>query len=308
VETYLGWLIPECGLKTTSANRHRYALWSLFRWLRREGCVAGTPGEDADPLKEPTRLPTYLTIPQQDRVMEVLGRDESLIGRRDHCLVCTGLYCGRRVAELATLKIHDVDLEAGVLRVVGKGDKERELPIVPRLAAILGAYLTVTRPILVNRSMGCVYQGPADRYWRAAYVKDGRRRDVSTRTRTEDEARAFLARVAPQPPEGPYVFVNANARGSHRLHRGGQALETRTLFYVVQTKVSVIVGRPVSPHVLRHSFASRLRENGAPLELIEEALGHASINTTMQYAHISTAKRKAELAKFLDGLGEKGGA
>jgi integrase/recombinase XerD len=96
--------------------------------------------------------------------------------------------------------------------------------------------------------------------------------------------------------------VNANARGSHRLHRGGQALETRTLFYVVQTKVSVIVGRPVSPHVLRHSFASRLRENGAPLELIQEALalGHASINTTMMYAHISTAKRKAELAKFLE--------
>ena len=58
VETYLGWLIPECGLKTTSANRHRYALWSLFRWLRREGGVAGTPGEDADPLNEPTRLPT----------------------------------------------------------------------------------------------------------------------------------------------------------------------------------------------------------------------------------------------------------
>jgi integrase/recombinase XerC len=55
----------------------------------------------------------------------------------------------------------------------------------------------------------------------------------------------------------------------------------------------------VAPHVLRHSFASRLRENGAPPELIQEALGHASINTTMIYAHISTAKRKAELARYL---------
>jgi len=166
-------------------------------------------------------------------VIEVLGRDESLIGRRDHCLVCTGLYCGLRVEELATLKVYDVDLEAGVLRVVGKGDKERELYIVPRLAAILRAYLTTTRPLLVTRLMGAVYQGPTDRYWRAAYVKDGRRVDVSTRGRTEEEARAFLARVAEQPPEGPYVFVNANARNSHRLHRGGQALATRSLSYVV---------------------------------------------------------------------------
>ncbi len=68
------------------------------------------------------------------------------------------------------------------------------------------------------------------------------------------------------------------------------------------------VGRPISPHVLRRSFASRLRENGAPLELIQEALGHASINTTTIYAHISTAKRKSELARYLEGLGEKGGA
>jgi hypothetical protein len=110
--------------------------------------------------------------------------------------------CDRSAGARRVADRDDVDLEAGVLRVVGKGG-----------------------------------QGAG-----AVHVKDGRRVDVSTRGRTEEEARAFLARVAEQPPEGPCVFVNANARNSHRLHRGGQALATRSLSYVVQSKVSAIVG------------------------------------------------------------------
>lgn len=307
VEAYVAWLRYENKSKATTANRHRNALLTFWRYLRREGIVTTDPVADTFPLKQPARLPRYLTIPEQDRVIEVLSRDESLIGRRDYALVATGLFAGLRVEELATLKVHDVDLEAGVLRVVGKGDKERELPIVPRLAVIVRAYLTETRPVLVGRPMGSVYVSkdrsvrgrPRPRHWRARYSKSGGVVRVSTRARTEEEARAYLARVAEQPPEAPWVFVNAGLTNGHRLHRGGQALLTRTLFYAIRNKVSAIVGRTISPHVLRHSFASRLRENGAPLELIQEALGHASINTTTIYAHISTAKRKAELAKYL---------
>jgi site-specific recombinase XerD len=136
--------------------------------------------------------------------------------------------------------------------------------------------------------------------WRAKFWRDGRRVHVSTRSRDEAEARAFLAPEAEQPPEAPWMFVNAHPLNCHRLHRGGQALLTRSIFHVVRNKVGPIVGRKASPHVLRHSFASRLRENGAPLELIQEALGHASMNTTMAYSHITTAKRKAELARFLE--------
>jgi site-specific recombinase XerD len=101
--------------------------------------------------------------------------------------------------------------------------------------------------------------------------------------------------------EGPYVFVDASRRGTWRAIRAGEAMETRSLFNIVRGKVDAIVGRPVSPHALRHSFASRLRHNGAPLELIQEALGHASITTTTIYAHISTAKRQADLTRYLDG-------
>jgi site-specific recombinase XerD len=83
------------------------------------------------------------------------------------------------------------------------------------------------------------------------------------------------------------------------VRRTGQALLTKTIFALVRRAVAPIVGRPVAPHMLRHSFASHLRENGADLQLIQEALGHANINTTTMYAHISTNKRRQDLARLL---------
>jgi site-specific recombinase XerD len=100
--------------------------------------------------------------------------------------------------------------------------------------------------------------------------------------------------------------VGGHLQGMRCLRNPRWCVKQRTVGWKFLQQGEPVIGRSVSPHVLRHSFAPRLRENGAPRELIQEALGHASINTTMQYAHISTAKRKAELAKFLDGLGEKG--
>jgi site-specific recombinase XerD len=96
----------------------------------------------------------------------------------------------------------------------------------------------------------------------------------------------------------PWLFVAGTRRG-RRKYRTGAPLLTRSVFGIVRTKLSPIVGRPVHPHMLRHSFASRLRENGADLQLIQEALGHASITTTTIYAHLTTAKRMAEIARFL---------
>ena len=78
-------------------------------------------------------------------------------------------------------------------------------------------------------------------------------------------------------------------------------MAARTIFHITNTKISAIVGEHVHPHMLRHSFASRLRENGAPLELIQEALGHQNISTTLIYARISTTKQRADIARYLEG-------
>jgi site-specific recombinase XerD len=97
----------------------------------------------------------------------------------------------------------------------------------------------------------------------------------------------------------PYVFVSATPRW--RARRVGQPLGGRSVLWIVRKSVGPIVGRPVFTHMLRHSFASRLRENGADLQDIQEALGHAAITTTTmyaQYAHISTRRRREKLAEY----------
>jgi integrase len=132
-----------------------------------------------------------------------------------------------RVEELATLKVHDVDLEAGVLRVAGKGDKERELPIVPRLAGILRDDLATTRPALLACPLG---------------------------------------RGVEALPEGPYLFVNAGTRGPWRVRRAGDPLLTRTMFHVVRDKsrskrmtVRLLVRRSASGKVVWRRLSSPVR-------------------------------------------------
>jgi len=94
--------------------------------------------------------------------------------------------------------------------------------------------------------------------------------------------------------------VNAHHTGSRRVLRAGLALSPKTIFQLVRRAVAPIIGRPVHPHMLRHSFASRLRENGADLQLIQEALGHAQISTTVMYAHLTTTRQRQELARLLE--------
>src|SRR5262249_12194397 len=152
-------------------------------------------------------------------------------GQRDLALVATMLFCGLRVSELVSLRMDQVDLTAGVLRVVGKGDKERELPIAPRLRGILRGYFSDGRPALLGpaRAAGC--------------------------------------------PDVAWVFV-AQRAGKHRKsfgrrrHRLAEPLLTRSVHGFTKRQIAPILGRPdLHPHAFRHSFASRLREHGAPLEL-----------------------------------------
>ncbi len=303
IEGYLAWLQHPQGRTASTANRHKYAIGEFFKYLRREGVTLSTPTADVLPLKQPKRLPKYLTIPEQERILRVLAEDRTPAGRRDYALIATGLFCGLRVSELVTLRVEDVDLDAGVIRVIGKGDKQRECVIFPRLAMILRDYLDTARPALMAVPIqGCLERSKGRRIWQAHYHVEGQEHKFSTRTADEAEARQVLAEHVADLRNryvSPFLFVRVHP--GHAFRRSGQALLTRSLFHLVRRRLTPILGRPVHPHMLRHSFASRLRENGADLVLIQEAVGHANIQTTTIYAHLTTNKRKAEIAKYLEG-------
>jgi len=301
VEFYLGWLQTARGLKPRSANRHLHALRTFWTYLIREGLATGNPAAECFMLPERKVLPGYLSVPEQERVLAALAADLSLLGRRDYALVATALLTGLRCSELAVLQVAHVDLEAGRLRVVnGKGGKDRELPLIPRLVAILRGYLDDVRPALINRPVGQLVRETPHGPWALVQAVKGRSVYRGLHTRDRAEAERLRAELIPLPAPPPFVFVNACATNGYRARRAGLALSPKTIFALVRRAVAPIIGRPVHPHMLRHSFASRLRENGADLQLIQEALGHANINTTTMYAHLTTNRRRQELARLLD--------
>jgi integrase len=130
-----------------------------------------------------------------------------------------------------------------------------------------------------------------------------KQRECTVVPRLRGILRAYVAHVWPAIVGGrygsPYLFTRT---GQHCARiRAHLPLLTRLIYWILKHQVSPVVGRRVHTHMLRHSFASRLRENGAPLELIQDALGHANIGTTLIYAHVSTKKQRADIARYLEG-------
>lgn len=305
IEMYGAWLMHQRGRAVSTANRHRYAIGEFFKYLRREGFTMSNPAADVLPLKQHRRLPKYLSIAEQERVLRLLAKDDTRTGRRDYALVATALFCGLRCEELATLRMEHVNLDDGVLRVVGKGDKEREAVIIPRLRAILADYLEHVRPALMAFPIhGWIRRKASKHAWTGNYEFEGKDHCFTTGTRVKAEAQARLdERVADLRVRqtSPFVFVRSTRTGAYLRRHSGRPLLTRSIFMLIRCRLTPMLGRPVAPHMLRHSFASRLRENGADLALIQEALGHADIRTTTIYAHLSSKKRKADVAKYLEG-------
>jgi site-specific recombinase XerD len=300
LEFYLGWLQSERGLKAASANRHLHALRTFWTWLVREEITTRNPASQVFLLPTHKKLPGYLSIPEQETLLGALAQDPTLLGRRDYALVATGLLTGLRCAELSHLQLGHVHLEAGVLQVIeGKGRKDRELPIIPRLAAILGPYLAETRPALLALPVGYVSApnpGKHDYAWSITQRQpDGRQRRVARAT-TRAEAERLRTALAPARPN-PYVFVRGGAQWL--AQHGSAPVGPKTIFYTIRRCCEAVLHRTVHPHMLRHSFASRLRENGADLQDIQEALGHAVITTTTMYAHLTTRRQREQLAEFL---------
>ncbi len=213
------------GIKKVSASRKLAALRTFFRYLCREGLLERNPARLLASPRVERRIPEHLDEREAAAVVEVAG--DAPAARRARALLEVLYATGIRCAELTGLDLEDVDSSERVLRVLGKGGKERIVPFGSRAQDALAAWF---------------------------------------------EVRARLA------PRGPAVFVNL---------RGGR-LSDRSVRAILNHAVrAAAIERRVSPHTLRHSFATHLLERGADLRAIQELLGHASLSTTQRYTHVN---------------------
>ena len=211
--------------KKSSIGRKLAAIRSFFRFLLRRGVIARNPAELIATPKKEQLLPFHLDIDQATSLMESPD-DEQKYALRDRAILELLYSSGLRVSELTGLNIGELDLAGGMVRVTGKGGKERIVPVGSRALEALQKYLD---------------------------------------ERSDDKARGA-------------IFLNT---------RGGR-INRRSVTRVVDAHVIRIAAfKRISPHTLRHTFATHMLEGGADLRAIQELLGHASLSTTQKYTHVS---------------------
>jgi integrase/recombinase XerC len=255
IRAFLGEL-HRAGVSRATAARKLAAVRSLLRYLRREGAIDDDPGALVPTPKRDVRMPSHLSESEMDALIGAAGSDEPL-GRRDRAILELFYASGLRLAELAGLDVDDVNLSQRMVRVLGKGRKERIVPFNESTANAIRAYLN----------------------GREALVRGVRLQpDLPRRSRGVDP-----------PKGGPHVrrgrkealFVN---------YRGGR-LTVRSIDRLVRRYVAASSARMgISPHALRHSFATHLLQRGADLRAIQELLGHARLSTTQRYTHVNAAQ------------------
>jgi len=255
VRMYLGVLFHD-GVSRASAARKLAAIRTFARWLRREGLVDQDPAALAATPKREQTLPAHLSIEEMNRLLEMPDRADPL-GRRDQAILEVFYASGLRLSELVGLDLDDLNLNGRMVRVLGKGRKERLVPINQSAADAIRAYLKDREQIL--REAG---GAPAGARGGAHAARAG----------------GHGARFA-RGPEHP-LFVNYR----------GERLGPRSIHRLVRKYMAMCSARfGISPHALRHSFATHLLERGADLRGIQEMLGHARLSTTQRYTHVDSA-------------------
>lgn len=250
IRSFLAHLHSE-GLSRASAARKLAAVRTFVRYLRREGILEADPaGLVATPKRE-VRMPVHLSESEMTTMLDAPD-DEQPLGRRDHAILELFYASGLRLSELAGLDLEDVNLGGRMVRVLGKGGKQRLVPFNNATASTIRAWLK-DREQLVRAGVADV-------------------RVVGSRGRDQ---RRSAARSAREP-----LFVN---------YRGGR-LTVRSIDRLVRKYAGATARDGVSPHALRHSFATHLLQRGADLRAIQELLGHARLSTTQRYTHVNAAQ------------------
>lgn len=226
-------------LDSRTVARRLVSLRNLFRFALMEGIVTVDPTLNLESPKIRKSLPSFLRMEEVDRL---LAQSDSSTpnGLRDRAIIEVLYSTGLRVSELIGLQLSDLDSRTGCLRCIGKGDKERLVPIGRKALAAVQQYLEVARP-------------------------------------------SFLQGRSPAAPVSPYLFVN---------RKGGPLGRVGVWRILTSCGRRAGIRTSLSPHKLRHSFATHMLERGADLRSVQMMLGHADISTTQIYTHVVEERLK----------------
>ena len=214
-------------------------LHSFYQYLLTNQLISKDPTEQLSQPKLERKLPVFLNIQEVEKLLEAPS-DSSLFGQRDRAMLELMYSCGLRVSELINLSYHNINLKEEFIRIHGKGNKERVLPMGEMAIDYLMKYEINARPILLKN-------GQSDSYF---------------------------------------------------LSNRGSAMSRQNFFYIIKAyAMQVGIDKSLSPHSLRHAFATHLVQKGADLRSVQLMLGHSDISSTQLYTHIQNAQLKAQHSK-----------
>ena len=214
-------------------------LHSFYQYLLANQLIKKDPTEQLSQPKLEKKLPVFLNIQEVEKLLEAPS-SSSLFGQRDRAMLELLYSCGLRVSELINLSYHNINLKEEFIRIHGKGNKERVLPMGEVAIDYLMKYETNARPMLLKN-------GQSDSYF---------------------------------------------------LSNRGSAMSRQNFFYIIKAYANQVgIEKPLSPHSLRHAFATHLVQKGADLRSVQLMLGHSDISSTQLYTHIQNAQLKAQHAK-----------
>ena len=254
---FVTWLTLQ-GLSPRSINRMVSGVRGWYRFLERRGRVGGNPFAEIRSLRTEKHLPSFLFEEEMARLVEMPSHEpcpdgEAFWKLRDRAVLETLYSTGCRISELVSLDLHDVDLKNHTARVMGKGAKERNLFFGATAVEVLRSYM----------SLWPFHARPA----------------VSG-------APAAMSRISGSPAAGDpanALFIN---------QRGGRVTDRGVRFILGEYLARANLGKRVTPHTFRHSFATHLLDRGADIRAVQELLGHASLSTTQVYTHVGMERLK----------------
>ena len=228
-------------LAASSAARTLVAVRGFHRFLVLEGDLPTDPASAVSPPQPPVRLPKAISIEDVERLLEAASVGDTPGSLRDRALLEVLYGTGARISEAVGLDVDDIDTHEGVVRLFGKGSKERIVPLGSYAAQALGAYLVRARPTFAVKGKGT-----------------------------------------------PAVFLN---------QRGGRLSRQSAWAVLRATAERADLGGHLSPHTLRHSFATHLLDGGADVRVVQELLGHASVTTTQIYTLVTVQRLREVYAQ-----------